>query len=371
MKDVNYTRLETFGLVNPLMPNNETFFVTGFPGFIANRLVQRLAVTTEKLILLVQPALLDRAEEEIARIANSIQRSPEIFRIVPGDISLPDLGLSGVDLEIVRAETTRIFHLAAIYDLAVARDLAMRINVEGTRNLKALAHTIARLRHFHHVSTCYVAGKREGVILESELRHDAGFRNFYEESKYLSEIEIEELKKELPVTVHRPAVVCGDSQTGETVKYDGVYYLIFYLLRWPSALTLLNIGNHEVCLNLVPVDYVVDALAALAFDDRCIGETLQIADPNPLTTNQLFDAIARSINGRQSKITLPPSWVRFFLMLPPSPAITGLPHHGVPYFFVKQMYDTTNSSHLLEPHGLRCPPFESYVKQIVEFASEE
>ena len=144
--------------------------------------------------------------------------------------------------------------------------------------------------------------------------------------------------------------------------------MIFYLLLWPNGLSLLNIGNHEVCLNLVPVDYVVDSLAALAFDDRCIGETLQIADPNPLTTNQLFNAIAKSINGRQSKITVPPRWVEFFLMSRPSPAITGLPHHGVPYFFVKQMYDTSNSSRLLGPHGLRCPEFESYVKRIVEFA---
>ena len=366
---MNYTRVETFGYSEQHMRQDETFFITGFPGFIANRLVQRLAETTENLIFLVQPALIERAEEEIAKISNRALRSPDDFRIVQGDISLPNLGLSDSDLETVRAETTRVFHLAAVYDLAVARDLAMKINVEGTRNLKELARTLPRLRHLHHVSTCYVAGKREGVILETELRHEAGFRNFYEESKYLSEIEIADLKNELPVTIHRPSVVCGDSRTGETAKYDGVYYLIFYLLLWPNGLSLLNIGNHEVCLNLVPVDYVVDSLAALAFDDRCIGETLQIADPNPLTTNQLFNAIAKSINGRQSKITVPPRLVEFFLMSPPSPAITGLPHHGVPYFFVKQTYDTSNSARLLEPHGLRCPAFESYVDKIVAFAA--
>lgn len=351
------------------MRHAETFFITGFPGFIANRLVHKLAESTENLILLVQPALLERAKQEVEKIATTAHRSPNNFRIVQGDITLPNLGLSDSVLEIVRAETTRVFHLAAIYDLAVARDLAMRINVEGSRNLKELAPTFPRLRHFHHVSTCYVAGKREGVILETELRHNAGFRNFYEESKYLSEIEFDELKKELPVTIHRPSVVCGDSKTGETAKFDGVYYLILYLLRWPNGLSLLNIGNHEVSLNLVPVDYVVDSLAALAFDDRAIGQTLQIADPRPLTTNQLFNAIARSINGKQSRITVPRSWVEFFLMLPPSPKITGLPHHGVPYFFVKQTYDTANTSRLLEPQGLHCPEFESYVGRIVEFAA--
>jgi len=351
------------------MHPDETFFITGFPGFIANRLVERLARSTGKLLLLVQPSLLERAAEELSRIAAFTGRDASTFHTVVGDISRPELGLNEADRQLVRTTTTRVFHLAAVYDLAVARELALKVNVEGTRNVSNFARSLPRFRHFHHVSTCYVAGKREGRILETELKHEAGFRNFYEESKYLAELEVESLKSDLAVTIHRPAVVCGDSKTGETAKYDGVYYLIFYLLRWPRGLSMLNIGNHEVALNLVPVDFVVDALAALAFDEQAIGKTLQIADPDPLTTNQLFNAIARSISGRQSKITVPPSWVEFFLMLPPSPGITGLPHHGVPYFFVKQSYDTTQSRALLKPHGLQCPPFESYVDRIVEFAA--
>ena len=193
----------------------------------------------------------------------------------------------------------------------------MRVNSGGTRNVVELARTLSNLRQFHHVSTCYVAGKREGVILETELRHDAGYRNSYEESKYLAELEVESAKTDLPVTIHRPAVVCGDSKTGETGKYDGVYYLIHYLLRWPSVLSMINIGNHKVSLNLVPVDFVVDAMAALAFDERAIGKTLQLADPAPLTTNQLFNAIAKSIDGHKSKITAPAKLVRFFLCFHP------------------------------------------------------
>jgi thioester reductase-like protein len=350
------------------MRTDETFFITGFPGFIANRLVERLARSTEKFLLLVQPALHTRAVEEIAKIAAETRREASAFHVVVGDITLPELGLNEVDRELVRRDTTRMFHLAAIYDLAVARDLAIKINVEGTKNVSSFARSLQGLRHFHHVSTCYVAGKREGRILETELKHNAGFRNFYEESKYLAELDVEALKADVPVTIHRPAVVCGDSKTGETVKYDGVYYLIFYLLLWPWGISMLNIGNHEVALNLVPVDFVVDAMAGLAFDESAIGKTVQLADPNPLSTNQLFNAIAKSISGKQSKITVPPSWVEFFLMSRPSPAITGLPHHGVPYFFVKQTYDISQSSKLLTAHGIHCPPFETYVDKIVEFA---
>jgi thioester reductase-like protein len=352
------------------MPDSETLFITGFPGFIANRLLERLARNECRFILLVQPSLAARAREEIARLAQLTGKSTADFQIVKGDISQPGLGLTPADLELARQQTTTAFHLAAVYDLAVARDLALRVNVGGTRNVLDFARSMPYLRHFHHVSTCYVAGKREGVILETELRHESGYRNFYEESKYLAELEVESFKNELPITIHRPAVVCGDSQTGETVKYDGVYYLIHYLLRWPSVLSLINIGNHEVSLNLVPVDFVVDAIAALAFEEQAIGKTVQLADPVPLTTNQLFNAIAESINGNHSRITAPRSWVYFFLMLPPSPKITGLPHHAVPYFFVKQLYDCSQAQELLAPRGIQCPPFKGYVDRIVEFARQ-
>jgi thioester reductase-like protein len=352
------------------MLDRETFFITGFPGFIANRLLERLAQRDCRFILLVQPMLAARAAEEIDRISELNGKTIDEFHVVEGDISEPGLGLTAADLDLIKQQTTRVFHLAAVYDLAVPQDLAMRVNVGGTRNVVALAQSLPHLRQFHHVSTCYVAGKREGVILESELLHDAGYRNFYEESKYLSELEVESAKKQLPVTIHRPAVVCGDSKTGETGKYDGVYYLIHYLLRWPSVLSLINIGNHKVSLNLVPVDFVVDAMAALAFDERAVGKTLQLADPAPLTTNQLFNAIAKSIDERRSRITAPAKWVRFFLMLPPSPRITGLPHHAVPYFFVRQLYDSSEAQALLAPHGIRCPPFTSYVDHIVDFARQ-
>ena len=353
------------------MSNRETLFITGFPGFIANRLLERLcrdARTDCRFLLLVQPPLAARARDEIARIARLTGKPLEQFQLVEGDITHAELGLSPLDAAQVREETKTIFHLAALYELAVARVPALNVNVAGTMHVLQFARLMPRLRHFHHVSTCYVAGKREGVILETELRHDAGYRNFYEESKYLAEMEVESMKHELPITIHRPAVVCGDSKTGETAKYDGVYYLIHYLLSWPSVLSLINIGNHKVSLNLVPVDFVVDAMAALAFDERAIGKTVQLADPAPLTTNQLFNAIAGAINGGRSRITAPTKWVRFFLMLPPSPKITGLPHHAVPYFFVKQLYDTSRAQQLLAAHNIRCPSFESYVDRIVDYA---
>ncbi|MDQ3818959.1 MAG: SDR family oxidoreductase, partial [Acidobacteriota bacterium] len=255
------------------MPLDETIFLTGFPGFIAGRLVKRLAKEGARFLLLVQPAFAGRAREEVKRIAAETDSTPDRFRLVEGDITEEDLGMSPFELERARAEATILFHLAAIYDLAVRREPAMRVNVEGTRNVNQFALTLPNLRRYHYVSTCYVAGLRTGLILETELRHAAGFRNFYEETKYLAELEVEAMKSRLPVTIHRPSVVCGDSRTGETAKYDGIYYLIQYLRKQPTLLSLVNIGNHKVTLNLVPVDFVVEAMSALAVDERALGAT--------------------------------------------------------------------------------------------------
>ncbi len=352
------------------MPLNETIFVTGFPGFLATRLVKRLAVEGARFILLTQPAFVPAAVEASLEIARETGTSLDHFEIVDGDITKPDLGMTASGLAKSRLETSTIFHLAAIYDLAVAQDVAAAVNVEGTMNMNQFAKSVKNLRRYHYVSTCYVAGKRQGLIKETELHHEAGFRNHYEQTKYLAEISVDALKTDLPVTIHRPAVVCGDSKTGETAKYDGIYYLIHYLRKWPVGLTLLNIGNPGVSLNLVPVDFVIEAMVALAKDDRSVGFTVQLADPSPLTTQELFDAISHAIRGRDSLATVPSGIVYPVLMLPLAPRITGLPHSAVPYFFLEQSYDTTHAHELLEPHGVRCPAFPDYVESLVNFVAE-
>ncbi len=351
----------------------ETIFLTGFPGFIAGRLVERLTAAdgeNTQFLLLVQPQFMKKAMREAEKIAARMGVPPENFCLVEGDITLPGVGMSAADAEFVRNETTSVFHLAAAYDLAVDKDLAQKVNVEGTRNIGGLVKSLKNLRRYNYVSTCYVAGKREGLISENELEHHAGFRNYYEETKYLAELEVEKLKDDLPLTIFRPSVVCGDSRTGETAKYDGIYYLIRYLRKFPGLLSKVNIGNKKVELNLVPVDFVVEAMAVLSGDERAIGKTVQLADPDPLTTEETFNAVARALSGGRSLITLPEKFTRWVLMLPFTPAISGLPHFGVPYFFLKQTYDTTVANELLAPYGISCPPFDSYVKNLCAFVEK-
>ncbi len=349
---------------------SETIFLTGFPGFIAERLVKRLARPGTQFFLLVQPQFIGKATHDIDRISDETGTPLENFAIIEGDITSKNLGISSEDLETVRAETTDVFHLAAIYDLGVEKNPAFLVNVEGTKNINEFAKSVANLRRYNYISTCYVAGKRAGIIRENELEHDAGFRNFYEETKYLAEIEVENLKSELPITIFRPSVVVGDSETGETAKYDGIYYVIFYLKKFPSLLRLVNVGNKNVKINLVPVDFVVEGIAALSKDEAAIGKTIALADPNPLTTEEVCNAISEAMIGKKFVFTPPMKFVEWSLNLPFSPVFSGLPLSGVPYFFVPQTYDTSVSEELLTKHEIVCPKFNEYVKTLLKFVEE-
>ncbi|MCO6510341.1 MAG: SDR family oxidoreductase [Aridibacter famidurans] len=352
------------------MKFERTIFVTGFPGFLAGRLVERLAAPDVRFFLLVQEQFIDKAMKDIASISERSGVSAVNFTVIRGDITGKNLGMTDADTGVVTSETTDVFHLAAVYDLDVAKDLAYKVNVEGTRNVNDLVKRMENLRRYNYISTCYVAGKRDDRIYENELEHEEGFRNYYEETKYFAEMEVEKLKDEVPVTIFRPAVVCGDSKTGETAKYDGIYYVIKYLLRFPEILRLVNVGNENVRLNLVPVDFVVEGMALLSSDENAVGKTVALADPEPLSTKDICDSIAESITKKRSVITPPAKVVETFLSSPISPSLTGLPHSGVPYFFIPQTYDTAVMEELLEQHGVRCPSFHEYVRNLVAFVEK-
>ena len=317
-----------------------TIFMTGFPGFIGARLVRKLAGPETRFLFLVQKAFSEKALTEIRRLARELELPLINFVIINGDITEENLGMTDADLKVVIERTTDVFHLAAVYDLEVEKEVGYKVNVDGTKNVNSVVERIENLARYNYVSTCYVAGKRNDRIFENELEHDAGFRNFYEESKYFAELEVEKLKDKIPLTIYRPSVVCGDSQTGETAKYDGIYYVIKFLLKFPEVFRLVNVGNDDVRLNLVPVDFVVDGMVALCTDEEAVGKTVALADSNPMTTKQLCDQIAEAITNKKSVITPPSNVLETFLSSPFSPPLTGMPSIGAPYFFVPQSYDT-------------------------------
>ena len=203
---------------------------TGFPGFLGAALLPRLLERSPNLSArcLVQRRYMAVARQQIDRIEVAHAGLRDRIEVVEGDIAGPGLGLKAEHLEGV----VEVWHLAAVYDLSVDAALAHRVNVEGTRNVLELCAALPGLERLHYVSTCYVSGRHAGPFGETDLDVGQRFSNHYEETKFLAEVAVAEHRAAgLPVTVYRPAVVVGDSVTGETQKYDGPYYALQLIMR--------------------------------------------------------------------------------------------------------------------------------------------
>ncbi len=342
--------------------------LTGFPGFIGRRLARRLLEQDPglRLAAIVEPRMLDTART----VAESIDA--DRLEIISGDIAEPRLGLGEADYERFSAEVAYVFHLAAIYNLAVPLSVAQRVNVEGTANVLTLCRGAERLQRLAYVSTAYVAGKRTGVVYEHELAMGQEFKNHYESTKFQAEVWVRECLDEVPTTILRPAIVVGDSHTGETEKFDGPYFLLRAIARARSfGLRPVQFGRANAAFNVVPVDYIVEAIAAAAGDPNTLGETLHLVDPDPLSTKQLVEVLSREYAGVSPRGNLPPALADVSLRLPfVRELLGGTPRESIVYMNHPVVYDARRAVELLAPHGLRPPHFVDYVGPVVHFFAE-
>ena len=340
-------------------------FVTGFPGFIGRRLVRRLLADDPdaRVFALVEQRMMDPARRAAAAI------DPERIELLAGDIAQPRLDLEDDEWERLRSEVRFVFHLAAIYNLAVPLAAAQRVNVGGTGNVLDLCLGADQLERFVYASTAYVAGRRRGVVYEHELALGQSFKNHYESTKFQAELWVRELLGRVPTVILRPAIVVGDSRTGETEKFDGPYYLLRAIARAHAAgRAIPQFGRSEAAFNVVPVDYVVGAAAVAATDPAMTGETLHLVDPNPLPTRRLLTLLSNEYAGRAPAGRIPPGLAAASLRLSPVRAVFGgTPHQSIPYLNHPVVFDPRRALELLGPHGLRPPAFGDYAGAMVDF----
>ena len=328
---------------------------TGFPGFLGSELLPRVLErrSGEEAVCIVQPKFVPLAEERLRgmpAIANRV-------RIAPGDITQP------LDLP---ATAREVWHLAAIYDLGVKRDFAMRINVDGTKHVLDFAARCPSLERVHYVSTCYVSGRFPGVFREEDLEKGQVFNNFYEETKYLAEVEMRRrMAAGMPGTIYRPSVVVGDSTTGATQKFDGPYFVMQWLMRQPRIATLPVAGNPKrYRFNVVPRDFIVAAMDQLSARADTLGKTYALADPDPLTVDETIDAIAAATNRKVIRFPLPKAIAKGALdYIPGVYRLMRIPSAAVDYFVHPTDYDTRNATDA----GVRPPRFRDYLPRLVEF----
>lgn len=347
-----------------------TIVFTGFPGFLGSELLPRILARESEAsaVCVVQRRFLPLARERLATLE---RRDPSLrnrVRLAEGDITEANLGLS--DADALKPRVTSIYHLAALYDLSVARDIAMRVNVQGTERVLHFAAQCPRLERLHYVSTCYVSGRHRGVFHESDLDVGQVFNNHYEETKYLAEVAVRRMMRAgLPATIYRPSIVVGDSVTGETQKYDGPYFALQWLLRQKRVAVMPVIGRPgDTEFNVVPRDFVVDAITWLSGLPRSRGATYALADPQPLTVDEILRSMAEFTERTMVRVPLPLGMAKWSIeRMPGVYELLRIPASAVDYFVHPTRYDTSAASAALGTSTIVCPRFTDYAPALVRF----
>jgi long-chain acyl-CoA synthetase len=277
----------------------KTVFLTGATGFIGTQIARFLLKDEDVTILALVRA---RDSEDAARkLARNWWDWPELtnslgsrIEAVCGDVCSPMLGLKETTYSDLTERITHIIHTAADWRFVPLEKLR-ETNVQGTANVIEFAKKINRQKHlerFSHISTAYVAGGRTGVVPEGELTDQFGFFTNYERSKYEGELLVQAAKTELSVSVFRPSMVVGDSQTGAIKTFNTFYFpLRLYLTGKMRFMPV----SRSLRINVVPVDYLADAIARLTFDPKADGLNFHIVAPYETlpTLGELLDFVRK------------------------------------------------------------------------------
>lgn len=346
------------------------YFFTGFPGFICSRLVREVLNKEQGNVHISVLSLWEMeaaAKDEIRKICGETGAGRECFSIITGDITRAGLGIGQQDLAFLRESITHLFHLAAIYDLAVPEDIAYKVNVEGTRHVTEFAGTLEMLERYVYFSTAYVAGKRDGLLMEDELTEPPGFKNHYEETKYLAEVIVEKAKGEIPITILRPGIVKGHSVTGETIKFDGPYFILNFMDRLSRLPFLPMLGKGEAFINLVPVDYIIKAAVFLGTSAVGRDKTYHLTDPNPYQVSDLYKMLMVELCGKRPAGSFPLSAARGALRIKKLRNYLGVEQEALDYFTWQGRFDCSIAQTDLEGSGIRCPDLKEGIPSMVSF----
>lgn len=352
-----------------------TLFLTGFPGFLARWMLRKWLHVDEGLQVFAlveasQEAAAGRALDALAASSAPDLGISERVRVVVGDVTAMDLGLSGAEFRELTSRVTDIHHLAAVHELSSERRIAEQVNVQGTANIIAFARAVGPLERLVHFSSAYVSGRRTGVIMEDELEAGQSFRNAYEATKHQAEILVQRAGDRLPVTIIRPAGVVGHSRTGEIDRFDSVYHLGMLLVASPVSFPIPLAGSGAAPLNLLPVDFVVDAVHAIVSQAASLGRTYHVVDPNPLPVRRVYETIAARAGRKRPRYGMPVNLTKALLRIPGMERFASLNHEALDYLDNMAFYNSRNTLEALEGTGLRPPRFEEYIDVLMQYARD-
>jgi thioester reductase-like protein len=338
-------------------------FLTGATGFLGMEVLARLMERGDRSVVALVRAQDDAAAAtRLDGVMAKLWRDPspyrERVRAVAGDVTSPGLGMDPLTRRSVAGGTGAVLHCAASITFDLPLDEARLINVEGTREVVGFAREVSGLERFIHVSTAYVAGITDGVFGEHQLDAGQAFRNTYERTKWEAEHVLASAPDLAPV-ITRPSIVMGESGSGWTPAFNVLYWPIRAYAR---GLFESVPARPEALVDVVPVDYVADALVQL-LDDRSASGVLNLVSGREACTVDDLIGMTSAAFGRPR----PP-------VVPPGSAGTGSAHADgqaavyFPYFDMDMVFDDARARALLEPAGIRCPHLSDYFPRLIEYA---
>lgn len=330
------------------------YFVTGATGFIGRFLVARLL---EKRRGDIHVLVREGSEDKLGRFGRSKRVKP-----VRGDLGEPGLGIDPAWIAAHAGSIDHMFHLAAIYDMTADEERNERLNNGGTRHAVQVANALAA-RHLHHTSSVAAAGMYRGTFTERMFDEGQDLDHPYHRTKFESE-RIAREESEVPWRVYRPSMVLGHSETGEMDKVDGPYYLfkaIRLSARLPEVLPLLmpRLGN----TNVVPVDFVADAMDHIAHSPGLDGRAFHLVNPEPQPTVDVVNAFARVAGAPRMTGVLPKATLSAALKVPGAGRVLddlGIPPTVLDYAGFTATFDARETTKALAGSGIAVPPIDAY-----------
>ncbi|GAB3750999.1 SDR family oxidoreductase [Lysobacter olei] len=355
------------------------YFVTGATGFIGRFLVANLMRKRKgPVYVLVRKDSLKKLSDIGQRMGWDMKR----VVAVEGDMTRASCGVSPARIKALQGKVKHFFHLAAIYDLTASAESQREANIDGTAHALDLAAAL-KAGCFHHTSSIAAAGLYPGVFREDMFEEAEGLDDPYLRTKHESE-RLVRAEKRIKWRIYRPGLVVGHSQTGEMDKIDGPYYFFTFLKKLREMLPpwMPTLGLEGGRINIVPVDFVVDAMDCIAHKPRLDGQCFHLTDPEPMRVGEVLNTFARAGHAPEMTMRLDarmfafiPGGVRSAVgSLPPVRRFVGMllrdfqvPKETLKFLTYPTRFDNRQAERALNGSGITVPRLDTYAWRLWDY----